>query len=332
MEGKLMKRRLLVTIPAIFIVLSLFSNILATDKNGFGTNMAGAVRQEDEKAVNRPFSLAWFTDSQYYAKSYPEIYNYLGDWFVKEYKNGSIGYVINTGDLVDSASDTKQWKVASQSFKKLDEANVPYGIVAGNHDVAISGLNYSMFGKYFGESRFRGKPWYGGDMDNNRNHYDLISYGDYKFVILCLGYGTENTKETVSWSNDVLKKYEDRNAILALHEYLNRDAKLSAKAQSVFDKIIIPNDNVILVLCGHYHGVAKNVKTVTNSDGSNRNVVEIMANYQKDPYGGNGCLNYITFNPDAGTIKVATFSPYNKTNSFINGKEEILTEKVYLKH
>ena len=38
---------------------------------------------------------------------------------------------------------TTQWVVADRNLKKLDEAGVPYGVLAGNHDVIIDGVDYS---------------------------------------------------------------------------------------------------------------------------------------------------------------------------------------------
>ncbi len=277
-----------------------------------------------------PFSMLWFTDTQYYARSFPEIYDFLGDWMVRQYERGDFGYAVNTGDIVDNASATEQWEVADRNFRKLDDAAVPYGVLAGNHDVAINGLNYHMFFRYFGAARFRGKSWYGGSMENNRNHYDLITLGGHDFVILYLGYGTSFSGKTIKWSNSVLKKYGDRTAILAMHEYLRSDASMTPAASLVFDNIVIKNDNVRLVLCGHYHGAARSVKRVSNPDGSTRAVIEILSNYQKGPRGGDGYLRYLNFNPSAGTLNVITYSPYTDKYNFFKAGDDSFTESIRL--
>lgn len=329
-----MKRRILGLFLVTFLILATFCNTTFAEKatvNAF-PNIVHAVGQDDVKNADKPFSMVWFTDTQYYAESFPEIYDFLGDWFVHEYKKGGFGYVINTGDLVNIASNTNQWEVASRNFKKLDDANIPYGILAGNHDSIINGIDYSMFSKYFGASRYKGKPWYGGNMGNNRNHYDLISFGHYDFIILYLGYGTEATKETIKWSNQVLKKYSDRNAILAMHQYLEGNTTLSKRAQKVFDSIVVKNNNLMMVLCGHYYGTIRNVKTVTNSDGSNRKVLELLSDYQKGPNGGDGYLRYLHFNPAIGTLRVSTYSPYKNKFNFFKDTEDSFTQSIKLKY
>lgn len=101
-----------------------------------------AMAQDEVKSANAPFNILWFTDTQYYAESYPDIFDKLGDWIAEEYKKGLFSYVIHTGDIVNVADDEKQWVVADRNLKKLDEAGVPYGVLAGNHDVIIDGVDY----------------------------------------------------------------------------------------------------------------------------------------------------------------------------------------------
>ncbi|MGG3641291.1 lamin tail domain-containing protein [Bacillus gobiensis] len=291
-----------------------------------------AMVQDEIKNPNDPFTMLWFTDTQFYAESYPHIFDTLGDWIVDEYKKGSFEYAINTGDLVNIANDDAQWKVADRNLKKLDDAGVPYGVLGGNHDVIIDGVDYSYYKKYVGADRYKNKPWFGGDMDNNRNHYDLVSFGGHDFIILYIGFGTEDTPETIAWANEVLKKHSDRNAILAMHAYLEGNATLSKMAQNVFDQVVKQNDNVLMTVSGHYHGANRRVSTVTNSDGSKRQVLEMLSDYQGGPEGGQGYVRFLTFDPEAGKLDVVTYSPYkNDYNFFDDGDVDTFTEDIQLK-
>jgi predicted MPP superfamily phosphohydrolase len=327
-----MKKSLLKILLISIILMTWQADIVNARHCDLGkfTNIACDVGKVKSKKAEKPFSMVWFTDTQYYAQSYPEIYDLLGDWLVAEHKKGTFGYVINTGDLVNNASDTDQWETASRNLKKLDDANIPYGILAGNHDVSMHGLNYDMFCKYFGVARYKNRPWYGGCMENNLNHYDLVSFGTHKFVILYLGYNTKLTEETIAWSNKVLKMNSDKNAIIATHEYLNSNSTLTEMAKAVFNKIVVKNDNVIIVLCGHNHGVARNIKKVTNSNGSNRKVLEILSDYQNAPYGGDGYLRFLSFHPASETLCVVTYSPYTKDYNFFDKKEDSFIESIKL--
>lgn len=268
-----------------------------------------AMVQDEVKNANAPFNMLWFTDTQYYAETYHSIFDGLGDWIVDEYSKGTFEYVIHSGDIVNVANDEAQWAVADRNLKKLDDAGVPYGVLAGNHDSIIDGIDYTYYHKWVGEQRYSNNPWYGGSMDNNRNHYDLMSFGGHDFVVVYLGFGLEDTPETIAWANEVLQKHSDRNAILVMHAYLEYSATLSKMSQNVFDQIIKPNENVKMVMGGHYHGVATRVSEIPNQDGSTRKVLEMLADYQGGPNGGDGYVRLLTFNPVDETVSIQTYSP-----------------------
>ncbi|MCM3443084.1 metallophosphoesterase [Metabacillus halosaccharovorans] len=268
-----------------------------------------AMVQDEVKNANDPFTILWATDTQYYAESYPYIWDGLGDWIVEDYNKGSFDYVIHSGDIVNVADSDEQWMVADRNLKKWDEAGIPYGVLAGNHDSIIDGIDYSYYHKWVGEDRYKNNPWYGGSMDNNRNHYDLMSFGGHDFIVVYLGFGLEDTPETIAWANEALQKHSDRNAILVMHAYLEYSATLSKMSQNVFDQIVTPNENVKMVMGGHYHGVATRVSELPNKDGSTRKVLEMLADYQGGPNGGDGYVRYLTFNPATETVDVVTYSP-----------------------
>lgn len=271
------------------------------------------------------FSIMWFTDTQYYAEYYPNIFDRVTDWTVEEYQKGTFEYVIHTGDIVNKADDIKQWEIADYNMKKLDLAGVPYGVLAGNHDSIINGIDYSNYKNYFGEDRFNDKSWYGGSMDNNRNHYDLVSFNGYDFVILYIGFGTETEEETIQWANEVLSTYSDRNAIVGLHAYLETNATRSEMSQAFFDKVVVPNENVKMILSGHYHGAALNVAEIANEDGSTREVFEVLTDYQAGSEGGEGYLRLINFDPEEGTVNFSTYSPYTDKSEYFGSEIDNFT-------
>lgn len=318
-----MKKRILTGLFTVFFIISLFFNC-------YHAEAAFYSKQSKDTCKDKPFTMVWLSDPQYYSAYYPNIFDCLGDWFVKNYTRKAFGYLIVSGDIVDNANCVNQWEVASHNFKKLDDKNIPYGVLAGNHDVRMNGLNYSVFKSYFGASRYAGKPWYGGSMDNNRNHYDLISFSSHSFIILYLGFGSETSLETTTWANSILQMYADRNAILVLHEYLDEDGEMTEKARIVSDSIVIKNKNVFMVLCGHNHGAYKKVRMICNSDGTTRKVLEILSDYQNAPNGGNGLLRLLNFNPNSDTIKVSLYSPYTKKDKFFGKDIDTFTENIQL--
>ncbi len=143
------------------------------------------------------FSFAWMSDTQYYSESWPDTYKTMTKWIADHAQEKKIQYVVHTGDIVDDFDQPDQWAAADASMKTLDDAQIPYGVVAGNHDVNHNEAVYNEYWKYFGRHRFENNPWYGGDLENNRDHYDLISAKGNDFIILYLGWQIDD--QTIQW-------------------------------------------------------------------------------------------------------------------------------------
>ena len=271
-------------------------------------------------------TLLWNSDTQYYSRfeDLNEFYYKINEYAVEQYQKGNIGYYVHTGDLVDQTNvgdeiANAEFSVASKAQKILDDALVPNGVVSGNHDVLHTGENYDYYWKYFGEERYKDFNWYGGSLNNNMHHYDLISLGSYDFVFLYIGNLRETDADLIEWANNVCKAYPSRNVVICTHEYLLPSGVYSGdRAQVIWDKIIVPNNNVKMVLCGHNEGVCDQIKQVGDTD---RYVLEILADYQFAELGvgpqhvlngctcdGEGFVRLMTFN-DAGQVISKTYSP-----------------------
>lgn len=246
--------------------------------------------------TNGSDTMIWSTDPQHYTK-FEDLYDYyyqVYQFAAEQYTAGEAGYIITTGDLVDdrpsSAEAAKQWEVADQAMTYIEAVGMPNGLETGNHDVGdfkkpdySAGPNtasdYSKFLETFPASRYNTEPWFGGSLNNNISHYDLITIGNVDFVVLYLGYGLEATDETIVWANNVLQTYSHRTAIVATHQYLDAGEAVrsgASRAQLIFDTIVDPNPNVKMVICGHDDGSLCLPKTA--SDG--RIVYEILSDYQ----------------------------------------------------
>ncbi len=245
-------------------------------------------------ATNGGDTMIWSTDPQHYTKFedlhdyYYQIYQYAAE----QYVDGKVGYIVTTGDLVDdrptAAVAPHQWDVASTAMSYVEAVGMPNGLVTGNHDVGdykptdySAGANtvsdYGMFYKHFPATRYNQNNWFGGSLNNNVSHYDLVTIGNVDFIVMSLGYGLEATDETIAWANDVLATYSHRTAIITTHQYFDAaSAKYAGRAQLIYDKIVDPNPNVKMVICGHDDGSLCIEKTA--SDG--RTVYELLADYQ----------------------------------------------------
>lgn len=281
--------------------------------------------------TNGSDTFLWITDPQHYTKfdDLNDFYYKIHQYAAAEYRAGRIGYVVNTGDLVDdSPSSSKapaQWEIADRALSYLDEAGVPNGVVTGNHDTDnYPSTDYSLFWQHFGADRYRNEDFYGGSLNNNASHFDLVTIGNTDFIFLYLGYGVEGTPETVAWANQVLEKYRHRNAIICTHQYLKATTGTwdeTSRANVIFNEIVVPNENVIMLLCGHSHGAVTLQKII-----GDRTFYEILSDYQfiqvePDSYyngnkhyigdvaycNGEGYLRSMTIT--GNTVATTTFSP-----------------------
>jgi hypothetical protein len=263
--------------------------------------------QISAQSKNYDYSFIWMSDTQYYAQDYPAIFNTVTEWISQNKSKMNIKYVFHTGDIVNKGNDENQWKRADSYMNTLDVAKIPYGVLPGNHD---KGDHFKKYEQYFGESRFRKKPYYGDSYQNNRGHYDLISANGKDYVFIYMGW--EIRPEDIEWINKVLSRHSDRTAILSFHEYLQKNGKRSHIGNEIFEKVVVPNTNVAAILCGHYHSSEQLIDDIDdNLDGiPDRRVYQLIADYQKGPGGGNGFIRLLLVDEETNTIDVKTYSPY----------------------
>lgn len=271
-------------------------------------------------------TILWNSDTQYYSRfeDLNEFYYRINQYAVQEYNAGNIGYCVHTGDLIDQTDmgaeiAHKEYAIASKAQDILDFAKVPNGVVSGNHDINHDTADYSYYYKYFGEDRYEDFDWYGGSLNDNMHHYDLVSIGKYDFVFLYIGNYMEDKEDTIAWANSVCQMYPTRNVIICTHEYLLPSGQYSGdRAEVIWEKIVVPNDNVVMILCGHNEGVCDQLHQVGETD---RYVLEILADYQFSELGvgpqhvlngctcdGEGYIRLMTFN-DAEQLISTTYSP-----------------------
>ncbi|WP_052360718.1 lamin tail domain-containing protein [Oceanobacillus manasiensis] len=277
--------------------------------------------QDQIADIGEDFSFIWMADTQYYSESYPYIYEKQVNWIAENQQERNIEYVFHSGDLVNVYDDFDQWEVADQSMRVLDEAGIPYGVVAGNHDVYNKSRDYRNYSEFFGEERFAGNSYYGGSFEDNRGHYDLISVNGIDFIMVHLGWGIE--EEGIEWLNEVLEAHPNHKAILNVHEYLLATGNRSPTGDLLFEKVVVPNENVFAVLCGHYHNAQTLIDEIDdNGDGTpDRSVYQMLADYQGGPEGGQGYLRILNFNMDENKIDVETYSPHLDNYNYYDPKD-----------
>jgi Calcineurin-like phosphoesterase/Lamin Tail Domain/LPXTG cell wall anchor motif len=275
------------------------------------------------------YTFVWMSDTQYYSESYPYIFERQTNWIAEKKEELKIKYVFHTGDVVDESDKEYQWNYADEYMKILEYNNIPYGVLAGNHDVDHKTSDYTQFSKWFGEERFKDKQHYGESYKNNRGHYDLISSNGNDFIMVYMGWGIQD--EDINWMSDVLKQYPNRKAILNFHEYLLVSGNRSPLGNRIYNEVVLPNENVVAVLSGHYHDSETLIDPIDdNGDGTaDRQVYQMLGDYQGGPEGGQGYMKLLHFDQDNNRIIVNTYSPYLDDYNFYDpgtfpGKDEMI--------
>ena len=276
------------------------------------------VNADDTPRENYDFTFVIESDTQYYNEDYdgnPDqiidgSYQYqldIHEWVLANRERMNIQYLFHDGDIIDDEPNTKEWEQADAAYKMLDEAGLPYGILAGNHDVGHLNGDYTKYYQYFGEARYEQNPWYGESYKNNRGHYDLITVDGIDFLMVYMGWGVGD--EEIQWLNDVLSRYPERKAILNFHEYLLASGGLGEEPQRIYNEVVAVNDNVCMVLSGHYHNAYSRTDTFMKADGTERKVYSLLFDYQGLPEGGLGYMRLMHFDMEGEKIIFRTYSP-----------------------
>ncbi|WP_284328161.1 metallophosphoesterase [Demequina litorisediminis] len=267
---------------------------------------------DDTPRSEYDFTLAWESDTQYY-NAQADIYDRqtsIHDYLLAQRDDLNLQYLVHTGDVVDWSGQQEQWLRADPTYGDLDDAGLPYGLLAGNHDVNQTTNDYTQFSQWFGAERYEDNPWWGGDHLDNRGHYDLVSAGGIDFLFVYMGWGAGD--DQIAWMNDVLAAYPERIAFVNLHEYMLTTGGLGPLPQRIHDEVVATNPNVKFVLSGHYHDAYTRLDSFDDDgDGvDDRTVTSMLFDYQDLPNGGEGYLRLLHFDNDSQTIQVRTYSDY----------------------
>ena len=274
-------------------------------------------------------AISHITDTQYMTEDYPQYYAQVVSWIADNADDRKIAFASHTGDIVQNWVDPDQpedrarreFERASAIQAILDDAGVPNSVLPGNHD-SKRGLDRSLFNEYFPVSRYAEQPWYGGSIapDDNSANFSTFERAGAKFLMLSLPYAYGDVE--LAWANEVVRAHPDYNVVISTHEYMTAktqewDAERSTSSRWVsrgdrlWDEVVAPNRNVVVVLAGHFHGVGQ----ITTEDAGGiegHTVVEMLADYQEfrthTGERGTGFQRLLQVDLASGMIAVDTFS------------------------
>lgn len=275
------------------------------------------------------FTMVALPDTQFYAKSYPQIFSSQTEWIASHKQQMNIQLVVGLGDIVDSGGQTYQWQNADAAYRVLDGV-VPYIVPMGNHDYNASNPSgrtaaSTNFNAYFGPQRYAGQSSYRGNYPkgSNESFYSVFTLGGKQYVLLVVEPFPRDG--ALSWAASVVKNNTDKDIIVVTHAYTYADSTRMDKCDSnnaasfgvgqdndgeqIWEKFASKYANITMVLSGH---VVQGDGTGRRTDfGVNGNIVnQMLSDYQSWPYGGDGYLRLITVKPALNQVVVRTYSPW----------------------
>lgn len=251
-------------------------------------------------------TVAWISDTQHYANidenGIADIYPTITTFLQEHREELHLKYVVHTGDLVHRNGKEDNWKRAKAAMDILGD--IPVGVLAGNHDMAADSGGYTLYKKYFGESVYKDRDYYGESFEDNRGHYDLITLCGREYIFVYMSYAPD--EKALAFIKSSFDKYPDRVGILCVHDFMTTEGTRSDMGKTIEEQIVSQCPNVYMVLCGHRYGLY----CLTSTYGE-RTVYEMMQNYQAaGKEGGSGYFRLMQFDEEKGEVRILTYSAY----------------------
>lgn len=248
-------------------------------------------------------------------------------WIANNIERENIAFITQLGDVVQHQDDIRQWEFSDSAFEVLD-GSTPYSVVYGNHDIDRNENSSENARQYFGASRYGSMDWFAGASEDGASFYQKITINGAKLLHIGLKFAPDD--KTLAWAKEIIRQNK-LPTIVSTHAYLT-DAGYNRRGvvldgpqrepigENIWTKLIRSQDEVFMVIGGHNHfGDNIKVSGEYGEDGeyhqisindAGREVIELLANYQDYPNGGDGWLQLIRFNADKNNIEVRTYSPY----------------------
>ena len=281
------------------------------------------------------FTFAVLPDTQFYSQRHPDLFRAQTEWITAQRDARRIAGVFHLGDITNH-NTLKEWENARQAMKILDDANMPYCMVPGNHDYSEGGRatdRTTLLNEIFPIATCRNRQGWGGTYDREPdridNTFQFMEAGGRKFLVLGLEFGPR--ADVIRWANEVAGDHPDYEAILLTHVFVYHDdtrydwakyqdkqsgnphhypvAKASGDdvhdGEQLWRKLVSRHRNFILTINGHVldDGLGR---LVTAAHG--REIPQQLVNFQMRPNGGDGWLRLVEMRPD-GTAQTYDYSP-----------------------
>lgn len=280
----------------------------------------------DDAANASRFTLAVLPDTQFYSRYAADqfIPRYGKDpfqvqteWIAEHADDLNIPFVTHVGDVVDRAGNDGEWVAADRAMDVLDAAQVPYGILAGNHDVnnssdSVEDTDYVVanerYWQNFGPGKRPEPTTLGGYDATGFSQWHVFEAQGQRFLSMSLPWRA--SAETLAWAKGVIEE-QNLPTILSSHDLIGIQADAVTGVESgygkrVWDALISTTDQIFLTFNGHFHGSTH----LTRDNAAGNPVTQVLIDHQMAYEGGNGYLGLMEFDLTNDTMTMQTASPW----------------------
>lgn len=368
-----MKKRKIISIciAALLTVVSLFAFMPATEiaaassvvESDFVSSGLGLVKGED---YDYSFAVVGDTQNLNYrdAKEGSKNMNKLYTWIKSNTEALNIKYVMGLGDITQSFNVNQtyydeEWANAKEALAILDDADIPYSLIRGNHDIS-SGLN-ATFGEgseYYNDLLSLAAEGKAGFYREGKieETWRKVEVGSDKFLIITLDWFP--TEGSMYWAENIINQNPDHRVIVTTHTFLASDGTFyddpdgyfpyeqeassntdwigaaggNVSPRTLWEEVLSQYANVEMILCGHVD--VDDIKT-TQLRGVNGNTVTCMlidaqsVDLKRDAFEGNvGMVTMFYLKEGGEVVNVEHISAVRAMDNLAEGATQ---KNIYLK-
>lgn len=173
------------------------------------------------------FTFGVMPDTQFYSRySTPETgdlfenrygsepYAAQAEWLVEYQDELNIPFTAHLGDVVDQSWIEGEWQVASEAMSILENGDMDYSILPGNHDISTEGENPTPFSQYFPADRAAQNATFveRHQAPDQESEYHIFEAEGQEYLVLSLAWRAN--QETLDWAQQAIDANPDLPVIL----------------------------------------------------------------------------------------------------------------------
>lgn len=250
-----------------------------------------------------------------YGPDIPNPFTSQTTWITENSEKYGIGMTMHLGDVVDQDRENRR-VVASAAISVLEDANVPFSLIPGNHDVTDGYLGlwptggeglWTNYLSTFPAERLSQAPSNLETSPSGAGSYHLFEVAGVTMANVALA-----DQSDFEWADEIIKENPTVPTIVTLHDILDISADGSAitpnPGELLWDEVISQNPNVFMTFSGHNHGATNQVRYI--NDDPDLPVFQQLIDYQMAFQGRNGLMSLAEFDFTNNQLSVTGFSPW----------------------